>query len=83
MPSPLHVPQVRALQRRLYELGHGPEGEDSSTHAGGVASFLPRRAAGACVEEGSGDVCMEEDMHRLLTHNRKVAEEMRQYGQVR
>ena len=60
--------QVRALQRRLYQL----EGDAEAEAAAG--------------EEGSsgadGDLCLEADLHRLLAHNRKAADEMQQYSQV-
>ncbi|KAL4434248.1 hypothetical protein ABPG75_000689 [Micractinium tetrahymenae] len=64
--------KVRALQRRLYELGHA-EGDDAE--GGG------RPGTSSSGEEGGGDLCLEADLHRLLAQNRRAADEMRQYGQ--
>lgn len=63
--------QVRTLQRRLYELGYGPDGLGEGPAAGGGGE-----------EEEDGDVCLEADLHRLLAHSRKVEDEMKHYGQV-
>lgn len=65
---------MRALQRRLYELGHGHGDEGDG---GG------RPGTGSSEEEGGGDLCLEAGLHRLLAQNRRAAEEVRQYGQVR
>ncbi len=66
--------QLRALQRRLNELEHGE---------GGDADGEWRPGSGSSGEEGIGDLCLEADLHRLLAQNRRAANEMRQYGQVR
>ena len=65
--------QVRALQRRVLELERG-EGEDaaaSTSEAGGSEDS----------EEGGGG-SLEADLHRLLAHSRKAADEMKHYGQA-
>lgn len=66
--------QLRALQRRLNELEHGE---------GGDADGECRPGSSSSGEEGIGDLCLEADLHRLLAQNRRAANEMRQYGQVR
>jgi hypothetical protein len=60
--------QVRALQRRLYQL----EGDSDGEAAGEESSSAV-----------DGELCLEADLLRLLAHNRKAADEMQQYGQVR
>ncbi|PSC76586.1 flagellar basal body [Micractinium conductrix] len=71
--------KVRALQRRLYELGHGHDGE-------GADGEVPRsghgpRPGSSASEGGGGDVSLEADLHRVLVHSRRVEDEMRHYGQ--
>lgn len=62
--------QIRRLQRRLYELGYGADGQGEGPQDDDT-------------EEEGGSLCLQADLHRILAYSRKMEGEMKQYGQVR